>query len=87
MSLSTARGGEGETGAGSSFASSAPQNRVAATISTVVYAGAALTYTAEALGMTFKIFAQNRDARPHAVGAPVTLSWSPEHTVLVEDEA
>jgi putative spermidine/putrescine transport system ATP-binding protein/spermidine/putrescine transport system ATP-binding protein len=61
------------------------QNRAAATIATVVYAGSALTYTAEALGQTFKIFAQNRDARPHEVGAAVTLSWSPEHTVLVED--
>ncbi|GGD22929.1 ABC transporter ATP-binding protein [Aureimonas glaciei] len=61
------------------------QNRAAATIATVVYAGSALTYTAEALGQTFKIFAQNRDARPHSPGAEVTLSWSPEHTVLVED--
>ncbi|MBC8130009.1 MAG: ABC transporter ATP-binding protein [Rhizobiaceae bacterium] len=61
-------------------------NRLEATIASVVYAGAALTYKAEAAGRTVTIFAQNSDARPHAVGDAVTLVWSPGHTVLVEED-
>ena len=60
-------------------------NRLPATIVSMVYAGQALTYVAEAKGQAFKVFAQNRDARPHAVGASVELAWSPAHTVLIEE--
>ncbi|BDA84392.1 polyamine-transporting ATPase [Aureimonas sp. SA4125] len=62
------------------------ENRAPAIIAAVVYSGAALTYTAEALGQRFTVFAQNRDARSQDVGAAVTLCWSPEHTVLVGDD-
>ena len=60
-------------------------NRLPARIVSMVYAGQALTYVAEGAGQTFKIFAQNRDARPHPVGASVDLVWSPVHTVPVEE--
>lgn len=59
-------------------------NRVSATISSSVYAGTALTYEAAFDGLSFKIFAQNSDARPHSVGDVVELTWSPLHTVPLE---
>ncbi len=65
-------------------AAGAPEgwNRIAATITASVYAGAAVTYEAEAAGgLRLKIFAQNRDARPRARGEAVVLAWRPEHTV------
>jgi spermidine/putrescine transport system ATP-binding protein len=60
-------------------------NRVPARIVSTVYAGQALTYVADGAGQAFKVFAQNRDARPHAVGDDVQLVWSPAHTVLIEE--
>ncbi len=63
------------------------ENRVTAKIVTSVYAGTALTYTATFDGLTFKIFAQNSDARPYAVGDTVDLVWSPSHTVPLEPAA
>ena len=62
-------------------------NRVSATISSSVYAGTALTYEAAFDGLSFKIFAQNSDARPHSVGDVVELTWSPLHTVPLEAAA
>ncbi|WP_062218681.1 ABC transporter ATP-binding protein [Aureimonas sp. D3] len=57
-------------------------NQLRGTITSAIYAGTALTYEAEADGgLRFRIFAQNRDARPHAPGDAVTLSWSPRHSV------
>ncbi|MBE7186184.1 MAG: ABC transporter ATP-binding protein, partial [Methylobacterium mesophilicum] len=59
-------------------------NRIPATITTSVYAGTALTYEADAAGLRFKVFAQNRDAKPLAPGETVTLSWSPAHSVPLQ---
>ena len=61
------------------------QNRMGATISAAVYAGAALNYEAVAGGRTLKVFAQNSNARPYAPGAEVELAWSAAHTVPIED--
>ncbi|MDQ0509141.1 ABC transporter ATP-binding protein [Ancylobacter amanitiformis] len=60
-------------------------NRVEGAIIASLYSGTALTYEVDAAGQRFKIFAQNRDARPLARGDEVTLSWSPDHTVPIED--
>ncbi|KTR03970.1 spermidine/putrescine ABC transporter ATP-binding protein [Aureimonas ureilytica] len=57
-------------------------NQLRGTITAAIYAGTALTYEAEADGgLRFRIFAQNRDARPRTPGDAVTLSWSPRHSV------
>jgi spermidine/putrescine transport system ATP-binding protein len=63
------------------------RNRVAATISTAVYAGTAVNYEALSAGHSFKIFAQNSDGRLYAPGDAVELAWAPEHTVPIEDGA
>ncbi len=60
-----------------------PRNRLRATITRAVYSGNATTYRASAAGGELTVFAQNRTARLYAIGAAVTLVWSPEHTVPV----
>jgi putative spermidine/putrescine transport system ATP-binding protein/spermidine/putrescine transport system ATP-binding protein len=62
-------------------------NCFTATITTSVYAGAALTYEAAFDGLSVKIFAQNSDAKPHRPGDVVKLTWSPTHTVPLESVA
>jgi spermidine/putrescine transport system ATP-binding protein len=60
-------------------------NRLRATISTVIYAGPALTYVLRtADGTELKLFAQNRDGTILAEGGDVTLNWSPDHTIVLE---
>ncbi|MFV0386921.1 ABC transporter ATP-binding protein [Paracoccus sp. (in: a-proteobacteria)] len=59
-------------------------NQLRARITHTVYAGTAITYQADAGGISLKIFAQNSDARPHAPGQEVDLSWSPAHLVPLE---
>ncbi|KQT54282.1 spermidine/putrescine ABC transporter ATP-binding protein [Aureimonas sp. Leaf454] len=61
------------------------RNRAPARISAALYAGTSFTYDAVTPdGLRFKIFAQNRQARPFAVGDDVRLEWSPAHTVLID---
>ncbi len=62
------------------------ENTLKATVTSVIYAGAASTYLAStADGAVLRIFRQNRDAPPLAPGDAVILAWSAAHTVLVED--
>ncbi|MGM4985371.1 MULTISPECIES: ABC transporter ATP-binding protein [Rhizobium] len=61
-------------------------NALAARIETVIYAGPALTYVLVTPdGTSLKLFAQNRDGTVLASGTDVTLAWSPDHTIAVED--
>ena len=62
-------------------------NRVMATVTSMVFAGTALTYEATGSGLRFKVFAQNRGTAPHAPGTVVELAWSPIHTVPLEASA
>ena len=66
----------------------AGQNRLAAVVRSVIYAGAASTYLLEAphaADTAFKVFAQNTAGTGFTPGQAVTLSWLPEHTILLED--
>jgi spermidine/putrescine transport system ATP-binding protein len=63
-----------------------PGNRLTARITTVIYAGQALSYILEtADGMQVKLFAQNRDGNVLKQGETVVLGWSADHTVAVAD--
>jgi ABC-type Fe3+/spermidine/putrescine transport system ATPase subunit len=63
-----------------------PGNTLKAQITTVIYAGPALSYSLKtADGMQVKLFAQNRDGHVMREGEIVTLAWSPEHTIAVAD--
>ncbi len=61
------------------------ENRLPATVRGVVYAGAASTYLLDCAAAVLKVFAQNRDAALPVAGQEVVLSWSPRHTIPVED--
>jgi spermidine/putrescine transport system ATP-binding protein len=64
----------------------APGNMLKAQITTVIYAGPALSYILKtADGMQVKLFAQNRDGHVMREGETVTLAWSPEHTIAVAE--
>jgi putative spermidine/putrescine transport system ATP-binding protein/spermidine/putrescine transport system ATP-binding protein len=61
-------------------------NTLGARVDTVIYAGPALTYVLTTSdGTALKLFAQNRDGTVLANGSEITLTWSPEHTIVVED--
>ena len=61
-------------------------NSLGAVVKTVIYAGPALTYVVETPdGSLLKVFAQNKDGIVLPTGQPVTLNWSPDHTVALED--
>jgi putative spermidine/putrescine transport system ATP-binding protein/spermidine/putrescine transport system ATP-binding protein len=61
-------------------------NVLKATVQTVIYAGSALTYVlTTAAGEELKLFAQNIDGTIIPQGSKVTLSWSPDHTISVEN--
>ncbi|PZM14511.1 ABC transporter ATP-binding protein [Rhizobium tubonense] len=61
------------------------RNSLKATVQTVIYAGAALTYVlTTADGNELKLFAQNTDGTILPGRSEVTLSWSPSHTIAVE---
>jgi spermidine/putrescine transport system ATP-binding protein len=67
---------------------SAPEgwNILSARVSTVIYAGPALTYVVETpAGAKLKVFAQNKDGVVLEEGSSVILAWSPAHSVAVED--
>jgi spermidine/putrescine transport system ATP-binding protein len=61
-------------------------NSLGAIVKTVIYAGPALTYVVETPnGALLKVFSQNRDGVVLPEGRPVVLTWSPDHTVALED--
>lgn len=61
-------------------------NSLTARITTVIYAGPALSYLLEGPGgLPLKLFAQNRDGKVLSDGDTVTLNWGAEHTVPVAD--
>jgi putative spermidine/putrescine transport system ATP-binding protein/spermidine/putrescine transport system ATP-binding protein len=61
-------------------------NRLAAVVRQVIYAGAATTYLLEgADGTALRVFAQNRDGAPLLPGTSVMLGWSAAHTIPVTD--
>jgi spermidine/putrescine ABC transporter ATP-binding subunit len=49
-----------------------------------VYGGSSITYKVNCGEHVVTVFEQNREARPAASGEAVTLSWSPEHSIIVE---
>ena len=69
-------------------AAAAGQNRLAAVVRSVIYAGAASTYLLDAAqgpdAAAFKVFAQNTEARGFTPGQAVTLAWSPGHTIILD---
>ncbi len=67
-------------------AAAADTNKIDATVGQVIYAGATSTTLLRTTdGTALKTFGQNREATELAPGTAVTLSWSPAHTVLLED--
>ena len=63
-------------------------NRLTGTVSETAYIGVATQVVVHTADGTVQVFAQNIDsgARVPAPGSPVTLSWSPESTFVVEPE-
>jgi spermidine/putrescine ABC transporter ATP-binding subunit len=59
-------------------------NAIDGTIRQAVYSGSSVTYIVVASGQEFRVFQQNRETEPLAVGEAVTLSWAPEHSVVLE---
>ena len=72
--LHIARGGETEHGGA---------NRLTGTVASVLYAGSTVTYRVACGEVEVTVLEQNREATPIAQGEPVTVSWLPEHTVVV----
>ena len=64
-------------------AQSGDANRLAGTVAGVLYAGSTVTYRVACDEMEVTVLEQNREATPIAQGEPVTVSWRPEHTVVV----
>jgi putative spermidine/putrescine transport system ATP-binding protein/spermidine/putrescine transport system ATP-binding protein len=61
-------------------------NTLRARVDTVIYAGPALTYVLTTSdGTALKLFAQNRDGTVLANGSDITLTWSADHTIPVEE--
>ena len=59
-------------------------NAIAAVVAQQIFAGSSLTYLLDWQGQTIRVFAQNRGDAVMAVGDPVKITWSPEHSILVE---
>jgi ABC-type Fe3+/spermidine/putrescine transport system ATPase subunit len=59
-------------------------NAIAAVVAQQIFAGSSLTYLLDWQGQTIRVFAQNRGEAVMAVGEAVKISWSPEHSILVE---
>ena len=61
-------------------------NRLTGTVAETAYIGVATQVVVDTPDGTVQVFAQNIDsgARVPAAGSPVTLSWSPESTFVVE---
>ena len=64
----------------------AAPNRLAGTVAETAYIGVATQLVVKTPAGTVQVFAQNIDSgsRVPAAGSPVTLSWSPESTFVVE---
>jgi spermidine/putrescine transport system ATP-binding protein len=61
-------------------------NQLEARVTTVIYAGPALSYHLQTVdGTEIKLFAQNHDGRLLPEGQMITLHWSPDHTIVVAD--
>jgi spermidine/putrescine ABC transporter ATP-binding subunit len=63
------------------------KNRIGGKILQAIYSGASVTYHIAApdpAGHRVLVFMQNRQGRVLPLHAPVTVAWSPEHTVPVE---
>ena len=58
-------------------------NHLAGTVTSVLYAGSTITYRVACGEVEVTVLEQNREAIPIAQGEPVTVSWRPEHTVVV----
>ena len=58
-------------------------NHLTGAVRSVLYAGATVTYRVACGEVEVVVLEQNRDARPMAQGEPVTVSWRPEHSVVV----
>ena len=58
-------------------------NRLAGTVASVLYAGSTVTYRVACDEVEVTVLEQNREATPIEQGEPVTVSWRPEHTVVV----
>ncbi len=59
-------------------------NALTGTVRQAVYSGSSVTYLVEAGGHEFRMFQQNRETSLFQPGEAVSLTWSPEHTVVVE---
>jgi putative spermidine/putrescine transport system ATP-binding protein/spermidine/putrescine transport system ATP-binding protein len=65
-------------------ATGAFENTLPARVREVIYAGAASTYLLDGPnGEDLKVFAQNRESEPIALGETVCLAWSAAHTILL----
>ena len=58
-------------------------NMLSGTVTSVLYAGSTITYGVACGGVDITVMEQTRDARAIAHGEPVTVTWGPEHTVVV----
>ncbi|MGF1610686.1 MAG: ABC transporter ATP-binding protein [Kiloniellales bacterium] len=59
-------------------------NAIEAVVAQQIFAGSSLTYLLDWQGQTVRVFAQNRGEAVMAVGESVKITWSPEHSILVE---
>ncbi|MEM7124150.1 MAG: ABC transporter ATP-binding protein [Pseudomonadota bacterium] len=59
-------------------------NALTGTVRQAVYSGSSVTYLVEAGSQEFRVFQQNRETSLYQPGESVSLTWSPEHTVVVE---
>ena len=59
-------------------------NHLAGTVTGVLYAGSTVTYRVACGEVEITVLEQNREAAPIEQGEAVTVSWGPEHTVVVD---
>jgi len=60
------------------------QNRATGRVLQSVYGGSSITYKVNCNEQVVTVFEQNREAQPVGLGEQVTLSWSPQHSIVVE---
>ena len=58
-------------------------NGLTGRVTSVLYAGSTVTYRVACGDLEVTVLEQNREARPILQGESVTVSWRPEHTVVV----
>ncbi|MBH0236540.1 ABC transporter ATP-binding protein [Methylobrevis albus] len=66
-------------------ASDAQVNRIAGRIAGEVFAGNSVTYRIDAAGRIVTVYMQNRMTERLGPDAPVTLTWDPAHSIVLED--